>query len=523
MSALYQVSNSPHVRGRLDTRRVMLDVQIALIPAAVMGVINYGFKAFLVILLAMGSAYGSEALFCLVSRREMSIRDLSAGVTGLLLALCLSPSVPWYIPVLGSAFAILFVKCFFGGLGKNFMNPALAARCFLLISFGSAMTNYSVSDAVSSATPLANLLADKTVDMSALFWGSASGVIGSSVFALLLGGLYLIIVDAISWELPVSIIGSFAVFILLFGGHGADPMYILAHIFGGSVIMSAFFMATDPVTNPVSPAGQLLYGVIIGLLTGIFRLYGSAADSGSYAVIVANLLTPLIDEYFIVLPYGFRKNAEADKNILSDRAFSPKMLGPACNLVIITLIAGLGLAAVFNMTRGTIEEQELRAKLKSYSTVLEDAAEFEYDDALDAAVEALGGKPYGADFGRSYINEIAVGRDEAGETAGYVVSVTSADGFDGNITLSLGIGTDNVIRGIEFTELAETAGMGMRCAEPAFKDQFSGVSVDQFVLNKAGGSTADNEIDSVSGASVSSGAVVNAVNAALSFIHANVG
>ncbi len=523
MSGLYQVSTSPHTRGKLDTQKVMLDVQIALIPAAVMGVINYGFRALLVILLAMASAYASEALFCIAAKRELTIRDLSAGVTGLLLALCLSPSVPWYIPVLGSAFAILFVKCFFGGLGKNFMNPALAARCFLLISFGSVMTNYSVSDAVSSATPLASLLQDKTVNLSSMFWGSASGVIGSSVFALLLGGIYLILVDAISWEIPVSILVSFAAFIAIFGRHGLDPMYIIAHIFGGSAVMSAFFMATDPVTNPVSPAGQLLYGVIIGILTGIFRLYGSAADSGSYAVIVANLVTPLIDEYFITLPFGYRKNAQVDKNVGMSRAFSPKMLGPAVSLFVITILAGVGLAGVFNMTRGTIEEQELKAKLASYGTVLTEAETFEYDESLNTAVAELGGKVYGTDFGRSYINEIAVGKNAAGETVGHVVSVTSADGFDGNITLSLGVGTDGVIRGIEFTELAETAGMGMRCAEPEFKDQFAGVSVEQFVLNKAGGSTEDYEIDSVSGASVSSGAVVNAVNAALDFIHANVG
>ena len=523
MSALYQVSTSPHVRGKLDTQKVMLDVQIALVPAAVLGIRNYGWKALAVILLAMASAYGSEALFCIIAKRELTIRDLSAGVTGLLLALCLPPSVPWYIPVLGSAFAILFVKCFFGGLGKNFMNPALAARCFLLISFGSVMTNYSVSDAVSGATPLANLLAGKTVDLSAMFWGSASGVIGSSVFGLLIGGVYLIVVEAISWEIPVSILASFSVFIAIFGGHGLDPMFILAHIFGGSAIMSAFFMATDPVTNPVSPAGQLLYGILIGVLTGIFRLFGSAADSGSYAVIVANLATPLIDEYFIVLPFGYRKNAQTDKNTGAGQAISAKLFKPAVNLFVITLIAGIGLAGVFNMTRGTIEEQELKAKLNSYKTVLQDAAEFDYDENLSAAVEALGGKVYGADFGRSYINEVAVGKNEAGETVGYVVSATSSDGFDGNITLSLGIGADHVIRGIEFTELNETAGMGMRCAEPEFKDQFAGVSVDQFTLNKAGGSTADNEIDSVSGASVSSGAVVNAVNAALDFLRANIG
>ncbi len=522
MSAPYfQVSTSPHTRSRLSTGRVMTDVIISLMPAAIMGIVNYGYRAFIVELLAVVSAVAAEALFCVCAKKELTIKDGSAAVTGLLLALCLSPAVPLHLPVLGSIFAILFVKCFFGGLGKNFMNPALAGRCFLLISFSGAMTNYSLTDAVSSATPLASLLEGNTVNLTSMFIGSANGVIGSSILALLIGGLYLIVVDAITWEIPVATIGAFAIFVAIFDKHGVDPMYVGAHLLGGGIVMGAFFMATDPVTSPVTSTGQLLYGAIVGILAGIFRIFASSADSVSYAIIISNLATPLIDEYIVPLPFGFRKNAQVGRG--GDRAFKPAMLKPALNLVVITVLAGVGLAGVFNMTRGTIEEQELKKKLNSYKTVLQGAEEFEYDEALASAVESLGGKPYGTDFGRSYINEVAVGRDASGEAVGYVVSATSADGFDGNITLSLGIGTDGMIEGIEFTELNETAGMGMRCAEPAFKDQFAGVSVDRFTLNKAGGSTADNEIDSVSGASVSSGAVVNAVNAALDFIHTNVG
>ncbi|MDO5336616.1 MAG: FMN-binding protein [Eubacteriales bacterium] len=164
----------------------------------------------------------------------------------------------------------------------------------------------------------------------------------------------------------------------------------------------------------------------------------------------------------------------------------------------------------------------MEANAASYREVCPGAEEFVYDDALSAAVESLGGEVYGTDFGKAYINEIVVGNDASGNVAGYVISATSGDGFDGNITLSVGISADGTINGISFTELNETAGMGMLCGEDAFKSQFSGVNVDKFILNKSGGSSADNEIDSVSGASVSSGAVVNAVNAALDFYAANV-
>ncbi len=517
----YQVSASPHVRNRLSTGRVMLDVIISLIPAACAGVINYGTRALAVILLSVGTAVLSEAAFDLIAKKGMTVKDGSAVVTGLLLALCLSPSVPWFIPVLGSVFAIIFVKSFFGGLGRNFMNPALAARCFLLISFSGIMTNYSMSDAVSSATPLASLLEDRAVNLTSMFLGSASGVIGSSILALLIGGVYLIAARAISWEIPVSFLLVFALFIGLFGGHWSDPSFVLAHLMGGGTVLGALFMATDPVTSPVTSVGMLIYGAAAGLLTGLFRVFATAADSTSYAIIIANLLTPLLDEFIIPKPFGFREQErDPDKE---SRPFTAKLLKPAVNLLLITAIAGIGLAAAFNVTKDTIAEQELKKKLQSYSSVLPGAETFEIDENSAALIESMQGSVYGTDFGRAYINEVAVGKDAAGGTAGYVISVTSADGYDGRITLSLGVDTEGVTQGIEFTELNETAGMGMRCDEPGFKDQFRGVDVERFTLNKAGGSTADDEIDSVSGASVSSGAVVNAVNAALDFLHKNIG
>ena len=198
---------------------------------------------------------------------------------------------------------------------------------------------------------------------------------------------------------------------------------------------------------------------------------------------------------------------------------SVKSFKPALILFVITLVAGLALSGVYALTKDTIEAQQLAANAEAYQAVCPDATSFEYEDASSAAIEALDGEVYGTDFGKAYINEAAVGVDDDGNIVGYVISVTSGDGFDGDITLVVGFQTDGTINSIEFTGLNETAGMGMLCAEDEFKSQFDGVKTDSFTLIKSGGSTEDNEIDSVSGASTSSGAVVNAVNAAIDFFN----
>ena len=271
--------------------------------------------------------------------------------------------------------------------------------------------------------------------------------------------------------------------------------------------MGAFFMATDPVTSPMTPSGQIIFGAAVGILAGLFRVKGSSADSVSYAIIISNMLVPFIDKLPVRKPLGY-KNGEYKR---------PEFPKAAINLTAITLVAGLALSSVYLLTKDAIEEQKLAASAASYREVCPDAEEFIHDDTLDAAVEAVAGTPYSDAFGRTYINDLIVGTVADGSVAGYVISVTSAEGFDGNITLSVGLSTDGTVTGISFTELNETAGMGMKCGEEDFKNQFDGVKTDAFILNKAGGSTADNEIDSVTGASISSGAVVNAVNTALAF------
>jgi RnfABCDGE-type electron transport complex G subunit len=275
-------------------------------------------------------------------------------------------------------------------------------------------------------------------------------------------------------------------------------------------------MATDPVTSPVTSTGQLLYGALVGILCGVFRVYASAADSVSYAIIISNLATPLIDEIAVPKPYGYRSS-----NPIPGNEKKEKFPKAALVLCVITLLAGALLSGVYALTKDAIDEQQMAANAASYQEVCPDAESFSYDDTINGVIDELDGGVYGTDFGNVSINEAVVGSDASGNVVGYVISATSSDGFDGDITVAVGIAADGTVNGISFIELNETAGMGMRCAEAEFKDQFSGVNVEKFTLNKAGGSTAEDEIDSVSGASISSGAVVNAVNAALDFYAAN--
>ena len=509
MRKLLNVSSSPHVRSNLTTQKIMFQVILAMMPVTILGVVNYGMKALSVIIAAVVSAVASEALFNLITKRPQTIADGSAAVTGLMLALILPPELPLFVPILGSIFAIIVVKCLFGGLGKNFMNPALAARCFLLISFGAIVTVYKV-DGVSTATPLAELATGKSVDLVAVWWGSASGVIGSSALGILIGAAMLFAFKIITWEIPVSVLVAFNLFLGFFGERGFDPGFHMVHMLAGGVLFGAFFMATDYVTSPITSAGQLVFGAIVGLLMGLFHVFGTAPDSGSYAIIIANMLVPLIDEYTVPVAYGHRKPKE--------KIGIPK---PAIILCVITLIAGVALSGVYALTKDAIEEQKLIAEAESYRAVCPEAEEFSSDETLDEIVKALGESVYGTDFGKVHINKAIVGKNAAGEVVGYVIRVTTRDGFDGDISMSVGFDLDGTVLGVEFTEINETAGMGMLCAEPEFKDQFKGTLVDRFILNKAGGSTAPEEIDSVSGASISSGAIVNAVNAAMDFFENN--
>jgi RnfABCDGE-type electron transport complex D subunit len=306
VSDLLNVSASPHVRSNVSTNSIMRDVALALVPASLFGIYNFGFDALLVILVTIATCVLTEYTYQKLMHKKVTTSDFSALVTGLLLALNLPSSVPLWIPIIGGVFAILVVKQLYGGLGQNFMNPALAARCFLLISFTGRMTTFTL-DGVTGPTPLALLKFEgKTTDLGSMFIGTISGTIGeTSVVALLIGAAYLLAKRIITLRIPATYIGSFVVFILLFGGKGFDMNFLLTHLCGGGLILGAFFMATDYVTSPITPMGQIVFGVLLGVLTGIFRLFGGTAEGVSYAIIFCNLLVPLIEK--ATLPKAFGK------------------------------------------------------------------------------------------------------------------------------------------------------------------------------------------------------------------------
>ena len=304
----YKVSSNPHVRSKATTGGIMLLVIIALMPATGFGIYNFGIRAVLVVAVSIASAVLTEFLFNLILKKKQTIFDLSAVVTGLLLALNMPVSIPLWMPALGSVFAILVVKMLFGGIGQNFMNPALAARCFLLISFPSAMTNFA-TDVYTGATPLAALKAGEAVNISDMIIGKTAGTIGeTSLIAIVIGACFLIIMGVIDLKIPGCYILSFVVFISIFGGRGIDPAYITAQLAGGGIMLGAFFMATDYVTRPITRWGQIIYGVFLGVMTGIFRIFGPSAEGVSYAIIIGNLIVPLIEKITKPTPFGFKRS-----------------------------------------------------------------------------------------------------------------------------------------------------------------------------------------------------------------------
>ena len=306
MSGLYQVSSNPHIRSKVTTNGIMLAVIVALMPATGYGIYHFGPRALAVILVTIASTILTEFLFGLY-RKKITITDLSAVVTGLLLALNLPVTIPFWMAALGGVFAILVVKMLFGGLGQNFMNPALAARCFLLISFPVQMTAFDC-DAYTGATPLALLKASEQVNVMEMVRGNVGGTIGeTSVIALAIGACILLMLGIIDLRIPGSYIISFALFVGIFGGRGFDPYYISAQMAGGGLMLGAFFMATDYVTRPITPKGQYIFGVFLGLMTGIFRIFGPGAEGVSYAIILGNLLVPLIEKYTRPTAFGYKR------------------------------------------------------------------------------------------------------------------------------------------------------------------------------------------------------------------------
>lgn len=292
------LSVSPHIHSGRSTAAIMGEVLIALIPATMAGVAIFGWRALLVIAVCLASSVGFEALFNLIVKKKQTVGDLSAAVTGLLLALNLPAGIPLWQCVIGSFFAMVVVKGLFGGLGCNPVNPAITARVFMLVAFGSmTVQSFPVSvDAVSSATPLAAESVANMPSLSTLFWGTYGGAIGeTSVAALLIGFLYLLVQRVISWHIPVAFVGT--VYAASFFMEGMEPLSALSMILSGGLFLGAIFMATDYVTSPTTPWGKVIFGVGAGMITFLIRYFGSYPEGVSFAILIMNILTPYIDSW----------------------------------------------------------------------------------------------------------------------------------------------------------------------------------------------------------------------------------
>lgn len=304
--AKLMITPSPHFRDDINTRKIMLTVAMALLPALVMSIFYFGIRALLLTAVCVVSCVVFEYLFAKVTKKPVTISDCSAVVTGIILAFNVPVTLPFWMAVFGSFIAIVVVKCLFGGIGCNFANPAATARIFLLVSFGNQMTHWiaphAAIDAVATATPLKLISAGQTDQLPSL-WnmliGNRGGSLGETcALALIVGGLYLIWNGVIGWQIPVTLIGSVFVFALLFG---QDPFYA---VLSGGVMIGAFFMATDYSTSPVTTKGKVIFAIGIGFITMVIRVFCNYPEGMSFAILLMNILVPHIDSLTITKPFG---------------------------------------------------------------------------------------------------------------------------------------------------------------------------------------------------------------------------
>lgn len=347
MNSKLQVSASPHTRGMVTTNRIMLLVLAALSPACLLGVLVFGWHALLILAVSTGSAVLSEYVYERMLHKKITVSDGSAAVTGLLIGMNMPPGIDAWIPCLGSVFAIIVIKQLYGGLGQNFMNPALGARCFLLISFAGKMTTFTpgsgilkavtevpaATDALSGATPLAYLKTGASFDLKALFLGNVQGCIGEvSALAILAGGIFLLAMKIIRIRIPGTYLGVFAVLTLITAfarGYDAPVVYTLQQLCAGGIMLGAWFMATDYVTSPITPAGQIVFGCALGFLTWVFRLIGSGAEGVSYSIIFMNLLVPVIEHYTRPVAAGMARQSRENRRLMKQNRQQARRLKAA--------------------------------------------------------------------------------------------------------------------------------------------------------------------------------------------------
>ena len=308
------VASSPHIRGDFRSSRIMGDVMLALLPAMIVGIWTHGIRSLFVTVVAIGSAVAFEWLYSLVTRTRNTIVDGSALVTGMLLAMTLPATVPYWLVIVGCGFAIIFVKALCGGLGQNIFNPALSARGFMMLIFPAYMVRFEGVDGVTAATPLHHMVMPALPEESLMdmFLGNCPGSIGEvSALALLLGGAYLVYRKVISVRIPAAYLGTVAILTLVFHKTDAPVQWMLYSLFGGGVMLGAIFMATDYATSPVTAKGQIVYGIGCGALTVFFRYFGLFPEGVTYAILIMNAFVWIIDRHTAPRRFGVKKGGAA--------------------------------------------------------------------------------------------------------------------------------------------------------------------------------------------------------------------
>ena len=516
---------SPNLKDRAGVDTIMLDVLVALTPALLMGAYLFGLRVLLMAAVSVLSCMATEALYCKLAKRPNTISDLSACVTGLLLAMSLPVTAPYWAPVLGGAFAIVVVKQFYGGLGKNFMNPALAGR-MLLLSFPGMMTSWTdalarpgllnTADAVSTATPMAYLHVNKLppFGLDQMLLGQHGGARGEVAGAmLLLGGIYLLCRRVISWRIPVLFIGTVALLTGLFPPQGqAVKDWVVYNVFSGGLLLGAIFMATDYATSPVTPRGQMLFGVCCGGLTFVLRSFGSYPDGVGFSILTMNCCVWLLDRIGLPRRFGIppltesrlwlrrqlarlaqlkpvlpqRKQAVSEQNMLDRLPRVAKRAAALCGTMAVTV--GI-IWAVYGLTNQAVVEQENRKMQQLLEQVMPQA-------------QVLTETPYLAEDALS----IMAGYNE-NELIGHAVEV-EVQGFGGMMTLVVGVNVNGEVTGISVTGNSEHAVIGGAALEREFLDRYIGLS----------GTVRDrgwNSVDAITGATDTSRAITAGVNKAL--------
>ena len=527
---------SPQLRQPSTTRAMMLDVMVALIPALGMAVFFFGLRALVLTAVTVASCVAFEALYRLLTRQRQSIGDLSACVTGLLLALSLPASAPYWVPVMGAGFAIIVVKQFYGGLGRNFMNPALAGRMLagtlplLMTTWPQPLQKLSLTavDAVSAPTPMSYLHEGvlPPLELDSMLLGARGGCMGEvSAFMLLLGFVYLVLRRVISARITLSYLGTVAFIALLSAPEGISPLIWTAYqLMGGGLLMGAIFFATDPTTSPVTPRGHIMFGVGCGLLTALLRGFSSYPEGVGWAILTMNCMVWLLDRLGLPRRFGIG-NFEATRAVLANTRASLaeiKFVKPELNLHLpkvqegqapgeawLDLLRSAGktagpyagvllvtCAVIFGVHRYT-DLNTARAEIQAQHEIL--------SQAMPQAV--VGAEtPYHAAGALS----IMAGYDEEGHLLGYCVSVQS-QGFGGPVTMTVGVDLNGVVTGVAIESHSETDRVGTAAMTPAALTRYIGRSG---TIRTSG----SNSVDVVSGATATSKAITAGVNRALNIV-----